>query len=205
MTATSSSRVTAARPGRTSPATSPACRRSAWVSSIEASHFAAGTAYATFDLHTFGDMRPYVYRTTDFGSTWTPLVAPEGSVKGYAHVVKEDTGQAGAPLPRHGARPVDLARRRQAVGAVQGRQLPQRRRPRSRGPSRATPTSSSPRTAAASGSSTTSRRCERSPPTCSPATPRSSPASRPSSASSPRAAGATATPSSRARIPRATP
>jgi photosystem II stability/assembly factor-like uncharacterized protein len=65
--------------------------KNAWVSSIEAGHFEPGTAYATFDLHTFGDMRPYAYKTTDFGQTWTPLVAAEGTpVKGYAHVVKED-------------------------------------------------------------------------------------------------------------------
>ena len=63
--------------------------KSAWVSSIDAGHFDEGTAYATFDLHTFGDMRPYVYKTTDFGQTWTPIVAT-GTVRGYAHVVKED-------------------------------------------------------------------------------------------------------------------
>ncbi len=63
--------------------------KNAWVSSIDAGHFDEGTAYATFDLHTFGDMRPYVYRTTDFGQTWTPIVAT-GNVLGYAHVVKED-------------------------------------------------------------------------------------------------------------------
>ncbi|MDQ2973946.1 MAG: sialidase [Acidobacteriota bacterium] len=63
--------------------------KNAWVSSVEAGHFEAGTAYATFDVHTFGDMRPFVYKTTDFGQTWMPLV--EGSpVRGYAHVVKED-------------------------------------------------------------------------------------------------------------------
>jgi photosystem II stability/assembly factor-like uncharacterized protein len=63
--------------------------KNAWVSSVEASHFDRGTAYATFDVHTFGDLRPFVYKTTDFGQTWTPLV--EGSpVRGYAHVVKED-------------------------------------------------------------------------------------------------------------------
>ena len=62
----------------------------AWVSSIDAGHFAEGTAYATFDLHTFGDMRPYVYRTTDFGATWSPVVAEGSGVRGYAHVVKED-------------------------------------------------------------------------------------------------------------------
>jgi hypothetical protein len=60
------------------------------VSSIEAGHFDAGTAYATFDLHTFGDMRPYVYKTTDYGQTWAQIVAPTSAVRGYAHVVKED-------------------------------------------------------------------------------------------------------------------
>ena len=64
--------------------------KNAWVSSIEAGHFEPGTAYATFDVHTFGDMRPFVYKTTDFGQTWTPLVAEGGPVRGYAHVVKED-------------------------------------------------------------------------------------------------------------------
>jgi photosystem II stability/assembly factor-like uncharacterized protein len=63
--------------------------KNAWVSSIDAGHFDEGTAYATFDLHTFGDMRPYVYKTTDFGQTWIPAVA-SGNVRGYAHVVKED-------------------------------------------------------------------------------------------------------------------
>src|SRR6202022_1622006 len=62
----------------------------AWVSSVEAGHFDAGTAYATFDLHTFGDMRPYAYRTTDYGRTWTPLVPMGAPVRGYAHVIKED-------------------------------------------------------------------------------------------------------------------
>jgi photosystem II stability/assembly factor-like uncharacterized protein len=64
--------------------------KNAWVSSVEAGHFAAGDVYATFDLHTFGDMRPYAYRSADFGATWTALVAPDSPVRGYAHVVKED-------------------------------------------------------------------------------------------------------------------
>jgi photosystem II stability/assembly factor-like uncharacterized protein len=62
----------------------------AWVSSIEAGHFDAGTVYATFDLHTFGDMRPYAYKSTDYGRTWTSLIAADAPVRGYAHVVKED-------------------------------------------------------------------------------------------------------------------
>ena len=64
--------------------------KNAWVSYVDASHFDEGTAYVAFDLHTFGDMRPYVYKTTDFGKSWTALIAPESSVRGYAHVVKED-------------------------------------------------------------------------------------------------------------------
>ncbi len=68
----------------------PALPKNAWVSSLEAGHFAEGTAYATFDLHTFGDLRPYAYKTTDFGKTWTSLIGQNGPVLGYAHVVKED-------------------------------------------------------------------------------------------------------------------
>src|SRR3989454_1123866 len=62
----------------------------AWVSSIDAGHFDEGTVYATFDLHMFGDPRPYPYRSGDYGKTWSALVAPDGPVRGYAHVIKED-------------------------------------------------------------------------------------------------------------------
>ena len=68
----------------------PGLARNAWVSYIDAGHFDEGTAYATFDLHTFGDIRPYAYRTTDFGKTWTPLVAADSAVRGYAHTIRED-------------------------------------------------------------------------------------------------------------------
>jgi photosystem II stability/assembly factor-like uncharacterized protein len=64
--------------------------RNAWVSSLEAGHFDTGTIFATFDLHTFGDMKPYAYKSTDFGRTWTSLVAPTSPVRGYAHVIKQD-------------------------------------------------------------------------------------------------------------------
>ena len=63
-----------------------------WVSWVQASNFAPGTAYATFDRHTFGDHTAYLYKTADFGKTWTPLVTPQelSGVQGYAHVIKED-------------------------------------------------------------------------------------------------------------------
>jgi photosystem II stability/assembly factor-like uncharacterized protein len=66
--------------------------KNSWVNWVQASRYAAGTAYAAFDRHTFGDMTPYVYLTKDSGKTWTPLVDakdPKG-VRGYAHVIKED-------------------------------------------------------------------------------------------------------------------
>ena len=64
-----------------------------WVNWVQASAFAPGTAYVAFDRHTFGDMAPYVYVTSDFGRTWSPLVTPQDAkgVHGYAHVIKEDT------------------------------------------------------------------------------------------------------------------
>ena len=69
----------------------PRLDKNSWVSTIEASRFDEATAYATFDRHTFGDMKPYVYKTTDYGKTWTPLPAQESGARGYAHVITEDT------------------------------------------------------------------------------------------------------------------
>jgi photosystem II stability/assembly factor-like uncharacterized protein len=62
----------------------------AWVTSVDAGHFNEGTAYASFDLHTFGDMKPYLYRTTDFGKSWTSLLGTDSPMRGFAHVIKED-------------------------------------------------------------------------------------------------------------------
>jgi photosystem II stability/assembly factor-like uncharacterized protein len=70
----------------------PGLAKNSWVSWVQASNFDAGTAYAAFDRHTFGDMTPFVFKTTDFGKTWTPLVNDKDAkgVRGYAHVIKED-------------------------------------------------------------------------------------------------------------------
>jgi photosystem II stability/assembly factor-like uncharacterized protein len=58
------------------------------VSRVEPSHFGAGTCYVTFDGHRTDDHKPYVFKTTDFGATWTSLVGnlPPGSV----NVIRED-------------------------------------------------------------------------------------------------------------------
>ncbi len=59
-----------------------------WVSEVEASHHAEGTAYVTVDGHRSGDMTTYVFRTSDFGASWESLAAE--NIEGYAHVIRED-------------------------------------------------------------------------------------------------------------------
>jgi hypothetical protein len=58
------------------------------VSRVEPSHHEAGTAYVSFDGHRTDDHKPYIFKTTDFGATWTALAnnLPAGNV----NVVKED-------------------------------------------------------------------------------------------------------------------
>ena len=69
----------------------PGLGKNSWVSSVKASLYDEGTAYATFDRHMLGDMKTYLYMTTDFGATWTALPAQESGVRGYAHIITQDT------------------------------------------------------------------------------------------------------------------
>jgi photosystem II stability/assembly factor-like uncharacterized protein len=64
-----------------------------WVSWVQADNFDAGTAYVAFDRHSFGDMAPYIYKTTDYGKSWSALVTPkeDKGLRGYVHVIKQDT------------------------------------------------------------------------------------------------------------------
>ena len=62
-----------------------------WVSWVEASLYDPAIAYAAFDRHTFGDMTSYIFKTRDYGKTWTPVVSADSGMSGYAHVIKEDT------------------------------------------------------------------------------------------------------------------
>jgi photosystem II stability/assembly factor-like uncharacterized protein len=62
-----------------------------WISWVEASRHDPAVAYVANDRHSSGDMTPHVYRTGDYGRTWTPLIGPgTANVRGYVHVVKED-------------------------------------------------------------------------------------------------------------------
>lgn len=68
----------------------PGAPKDPWVSSVEPGHFSQGTAFVTLDGHMSGDMRPYVYKTTDFGATWKSILPDGAPLRGWAHVVKED-------------------------------------------------------------------------------------------------------------------
>ena len=46
---------------------------SCWVSAVVASAHADGTAYLVYDCHFRDDYQPHVYRTDDFGKTWTEI------------------------------------------------------------------------------------------------------------------------------------
>ncbi|HVR43896.1 MAG TPA: hypothetical protein VMS56_10700 [Thermoanaerobaculia bacterium] len=59
-----------------------------WVPHIEPSKFDAATAFVVFDDHRRSNWTPYVYRTTDFGRTWTSLATSE--VRGYALAIEQD-------------------------------------------------------------------------------------------------------------------
>jgi photosystem II stability/assembly factor-like uncharacterized protein len=64
------------------------------ISQIEASPFEAGTAYVAVDRHQNDDLRPYIYKTTDYGQTWTKLGngMPDGS---FVRAVREDPKKRG--------------------------------------------------------------------------------------------------------------
>ncbi|MGE5357968.1 MAG: VPS10 domain-containing protein [Bacteroidales bacterium] len=61
-----------------------------WVTRVLASAYAPGTAYVTKSGHRFDKYEPLVFKTTDFGATWTAIQAglPAGQP---ANVVVEDT------------------------------------------------------------------------------------------------------------------
>jgi photosystem II stability/assembly factor-like uncharacterized protein len=59
------------------------------VSMIEASSRDAGTAYLAVERHKSDDFAPYVFKTTDFGKTWTTLIAGFPA-NDYVHAVRVD-------------------------------------------------------------------------------------------------------------------
>jgi photosystem II stability/assembly factor-like uncharacterized protein len=73
-------------------------RAAAWptyarIEEIDASPFAAGTAFVQLDRHDLGDDRPYVYVTDDFGATWRALASNLPS-DAPVRVVRQDRNDA---------------------------------------------------------------------------------------------------------------
>lgn len=62
--------------------------KNTWTYHIEASSFDKGTAYAVFDGHTMNDMKPYAYKTTDFGKSWENIISND--VVGFVRNIQED-------------------------------------------------------------------------------------------------------------------
>jgi photosystem II stability/assembly factor-like uncharacterized protein len=64
------------------------------ISIIEPSPFSASTAYVAVDRHKLDDFKPYIFKTSDYGKTWTRITngIPDGS---YAHAVREDPKHKG--------------------------------------------------------------------------------------------------------------
>lgn len=64
------------------------------ISIIEPSHYGAGTAYMAVDRHKLDDFRPLIYRTRDYGKSWTMTAngIPQGS---YVRSVREDPVRKG--------------------------------------------------------------------------------------------------------------
>jgi photosystem II stability/assembly factor-like uncharacterized protein len=64
------------------------------ISQIEASPYDASTAYVAVDRHQSDDLKPYIYKTSDYGQTWTKLTngIPEGS---FVRAVREDPKKRG--------------------------------------------------------------------------------------------------------------
>ena len=66
------------------------------ISCIEPSAFNEGTVYISVDLHQQGDFDPYIYRSLDFGNTWTMIsnTIPKTNAA-FVHQVKEDPVKKG--------------------------------------------------------------------------------------------------------------
>jgi len=64
------------------------------ISIIEASPHDAAAAYVAVDRHELDDFRPYIYKTSDYGKTWTKLTAgiPENT---FVRAVREDPARNG--------------------------------------------------------------------------------------------------------------
>jgi photosystem II stability/assembly factor-like uncharacterized protein len=63
-----------------------------WVTRVEASHHDQATAYVAVDRHWWDDFKPYIYRTTDFGKTFTKITLgiPDATPGNSVYTIVED-------------------------------------------------------------------------------------------------------------------
>jgi photosystem II stability/assembly factor-like uncharacterized protein len=64
------------------------------VSIIEASHYAPGTAYVAANRYQLEDMAPYIWKTRDYGRTWTKIVNGIPATE-FVRAVREDPVRRG--------------------------------------------------------------------------------------------------------------
>ena len=74
--------------------TPPGLPKFARISMIDASRHAPGSAYLAAKNYLLDDRAPYIYRTHDYGKTWTKIVSGIPS-DDYVHVVREDPKRRG--------------------------------------------------------------------------------------------------------------
>jgi hypothetical protein len=69
---------------------------SAWskISLIEVSHFNSGEAYAAIDRHRLDDQRPYLFRTRNYGKTWTSITTGITD-NAFVRCIREDPKRQG--------------------------------------------------------------------------------------------------------------
>jgi hypothetical protein len=64
------------------------------ITHIEASHFKLGEAYAAVDRHRLDDQKPYIYKTLDYGKTWS-LIVDGIAEPAFLNCVREDPKRQG--------------------------------------------------------------------------------------------------------------
>ena len=101
----------------------PGLKPNAWIPTVEASHFDAGTAYVAADHHQDDDYTPYAYMTTDYGKTWTRITGDLPAKRGVGARRARGSEEPQSPVHRHrdgrvgvvgSRRALDVAARRSA-------------------------------------------------------------------------------------------
>lgn len=63
--------------------------KNTWCSFVEPGTTDKNTVFATFEGHTSGDFKPYIFKSTDLGKTWKPLATDD--IKTFVWCIRQDT------------------------------------------------------------------------------------------------------------------